>query len=383
MRVVHCIKATGIAGAERHLLVLLQGLRARQIDAQVIVLVEPDNPVEEYFQRFRDAGVPVRREVVHHHMDVTLYWRLRRLFRELKPDMVHTHLWHADLFGIPAARLAFVRRVITSRHNDDAFRYRRSIRLVNRLLWRMVSAGITISEAIARFSIEVEGAPRARLRTIHYGIEHRPYSGQQSTHSALRKELGLPDDVLLVGMVCRLTEQKGVTYGLQAFARLQDDFPSAHLVIAGNGPLRSALEAEAKTLGVRAHFLGWRSDVGTIMEALDIFLMPSLWEGFGLVLLEAMAHQLPIVGSAVSAIPEVVAQGESGILVPPRDVDGLAAALRSLLGDRILRRYMGLVGEDRLETYFNAEQMVERTIALYSELLSFRKPQDSGLKPTV
>jgi glycosyltransferase involved in cell wall biosynthesis len=165
-----------------------------------------------------------------------------------------------------------------------------------------------------------------------------------------------------------LIEQKGVRYGLQAFQQIAEVFPQAHLVIAGKGPLQDELEQQT-TLGERVHFLGWRDDVPTLLAALDVLIAPSLWEGFGLVLLEAMAQQTPIIGSAVSAIPEVVKHGETGLLVPPRDVDALAEALHQLLRDRPLRQHMGLLGRDRLETQFSAARMVEETVALYHTLL--------------
>lgn len=367
MRAVHVVKVTGIAGAERHLLTLLSGLRARQIDARMIALTEPANPVEDYFQALEAKGIPAQREVIHNDVDISLLWRLRRQFRALKPDIVHTHLWHADFFGIQAARLAGIRTVITSRHNDDAFRHRRAIRTANFALWRAVSAGIAISDAIRRFSIEIEGAPPEKVHTVRYGMELTADQGDAAAaRKALRRALDIPFNTLLVGMIGRLTEQKGFVYGLRAFATLET-VPDAHLVIAGEGPLRAELEREAARLDAqkRVHFLGWRKDVPGIMAALDIFLMPSLWEGFGLVMLEAMAAQLPIIGSAVSAIPEVVLDGQSGILVPPRDVEGLRAALETLLRDHALRKHLGLIGQDRLETDFSAARMVEETLAIY------------------
>lgn len=364
---VHVIKVTGIAGAERHLLMLLSGLRSHNIDAQIVVLTEPENPVDDYMEALAERDIPARREIIRTDVDISLYWRLRRIFQELRPTIVHTHLWHGDFFGIQAARLAGVKRVITSRHNDDAFRHKQAIRAVNFALWRTVSAGIAISDAIRNFSIEVEGAPANKLRTIHYGIEYTPNAVDVvAAHHALRAELGLAPTTLLIGMVCRLTEQKGILYGLRAFANLEN-IPETHLILAGEGPLRATLEAEAARLNIqeRVHFLGWRKDVPQIMGGLDIFLMPSLWEGFGLALLEAMAVQLPIVGSAVSAIPEVVINGETGILVPPRDVAGLTAAVEALLRDHALRKHIGLLGLDRLETHFTAARMVEQTLALY------------------
>jgi glycosyltransferase involved in cell wall biosynthesis len=298
-------------------------------------------------------------------------WRLRTHLRALQPDIVHTHLLHADLYGIPAARWAGVPVVVSSRHNDNNFRRRFPIRQVNQLLWRLADAGIGISDAIARFSIEVEGAPVEKIHRIYYGLELAKPLDRASARSALASEIGFPDDTILIGMVCRLIEQKGVSDGLRAFAHVAQQHPNARLLIAGEGPLRTALENEASTLGIknRVHFLGWRGDIPALMAALDIFLMPSLWEGFGLVLLEAMAQAVPIIATYVSAIPEIVVNDETGILVPARDVEALAAALENLLADKPLRQYMGLQGQDRLETEFSAARMVDETKTLYFTLL--------------
>lgn len=366
MRVVHIIKVTGIAGAEQHLFRLLTGLRVRQIDANIILLVEPDHPVDDYVQRLTERGVPVEQLVIHHHADISLLWRLMSLLRRLKPDIVHTHLIHADMYGILAARLAGVPLIFTSRHNDDAFRHRTPVKLVNRLLWRTVDVGIGISESITHFSMEIEDAPPDKLHTIHYGLETdtQPFNRHQA-RTAIVNELGLSAGSTLIGLVCRLTEQKGVGYAIEAFTRIAIEYPDTHLLIAGKGPLQSELEALASSLSNRVHFLGWRGDVPRLMAAFDIFLMPSLWEGFGLVLLEAMAQQTPIIASRVSAIPEIVVDQETGLLVAPRDVEGLARALQQLLSDKPLRSHMGLMGRDRLEAYFDVQQMVDQTAALY------------------
>ncbi|MFN8448235.1 MAG: glycosyltransferase family 4 protein [Anaerolineae bacterium] len=142
------------------------------------------------------------------------------------------------------------------------------------------------------------------------------------------------------------------------------------MIIAGDGSQRAALESEAQALGVRdrVHFLGWRDDATAVLAALDVLLMPSLWEGFGLVMLEAMAQTTPIIGSAVSAIPEVVVDGETGLLVPPRDSAALADALARMLGDPALRRHMGLLGQDRVETAFSVERMAAETVAVYEQI---------------
>ncbi|MCC6801522.1 MAG: glycosyltransferase family 4 protein, partial [Anaerolineae bacterium] len=354
------------SGAERHLLILLPALRARGVDVSLLLLEDPAHPVADMAAELEAAGVPVRRIPIYRHVDLPVIGRLRRALRDLRPQIVHTHLIHADLYGMIAAKSAGVRTVITSRHNDDTFRRRQPARALNRVLWRFTSAGIAISHAIARFCVEVEGAPARKLTTIHYGQPlHAP--DRKAAGAALRGELSLAPDTRLVGMVCRLIEQKGVVYGIRAFARVAPQFPATRLIIAGEGDQRAALESEAQTLGIgdRVHFLGWRDDAASVLAALDVLLMPSLWEGFGLVMLEAMAQLVPIVGSAVSAIPEVVADGETGILVPPRDTAAIADALALLLGDPALCRHMGLQGQDRVETVFSVERMVAETVAVY------------------
>ncbi len=367
MRVIHLSKMTGAAGSEGHLLALLPALRAHGVDARLWVLVEPDHPLDEYVARASELGVPTERLTIRCDLDPALLWRLVRRLRGERPDILHTHLIHADLYGVVAARLAGVPRVISSRHNDDRFRYRLPVRLLNRALWRRIDAGIAISGAIRAFSLRVENAPADRVYTVPYGLDPATIPARPEACAALRTALGLPADALLVGSVCRLIEQKGLVYALRGFAAVAGEVPQAHYVLAGDGPLRPALEAEARALGVgeRVHFLGWRDDAHAVFAALDVFLAPSLWEGFGLVFLEAMAHGLPVISTTVSAIPETVVDGETGWLVPPRDAEAIARALRAALTDPQVRRARGANGRERLETQFTVEAMAERTLAVY------------------
>ncbi|MCC6799901.1 MAG: glycosyltransferase [Anaerolineae bacterium] len=368
-RVIHLSKMTGAAGSEGHLLTLLPGLRARGVDARLWILVEPDKPVDEIVHRAESLDVPVERVIIRRDFDPGLWRGLARRFRAARPEIVHTHLLHADLYGIPAARRAGVPCIVTSRHNDDRFRRWPPMRWLNRWLWRQVSGGIAISDAIRAFSIEVEGAPADRVRTVRYGLDPASVQAPPDARARLRQELGLPPGAPLIGSVCRLIEQKGLDHALDAFALVAAEFPAAHYVIAGDGPLRGALATQAARLGLAAHmhFLGWRDDAPAIFAALDVLLAPSLWEGFGLVFLEAMACGVPVISTRVSAIPEVIADGETGWLVPPGDPAVLAGALRVALSDPDERRRRGEAGRARLEAQFTVDAMVGRTLALYQE----------------
>lgn len=369
MKAAHVIKAKGIAGAEKHLLILLPALRSRGVDPCLLLLETPDNPQDALVEQMRAGGVDVRRIPIRGHADVGVIGRIGAALRETQPDIVHTHLIHADLYGgFAAKRLGLP--VVVSAHNDSPQRRNPLVRPLMRRMWHAADRGIAISDAVARFIAAEEGAPAAKITTIHYGMT--PQEVDLEARANLRLGIAASEDALVVGMVSRLIAQKGVSYGLRAFARAADPFPNAQLVIIGDGELRADLEREAQALNLahRAHFLGWQPDAARLMAGFDVFLMPSLWEGFGLTLLEAMAARLPVVASRVSAIPEIVIDGETGYLAPPRDVDSLVEHLSVLLSDSALRTKMGEAGFARLRDQFSVERMAARTVDVYKEVMS-------------
>ncbi|MDQ7026627.1 MAG: glycosyltransferase family 4 protein [Anaerolineae bacterium] len=370
------MKINSIAGAERHLLTLMGAQVERELDVHLLMMVDPKQPMLDMQRQSEEVGATVHRLVIRNHLDVLIIWRLRGVLRRIKPDVVHTHLIHGDTYGVPAAKLAR-KPVVSSRHDDSDFRRNFLIRLLNRLIWRRIDRGIAISEALSRFSIAVEGAPEKRIRVVHYGIPHyrMQSSAIQDAQNALRDELNLSKSAVLLGTVSRLIALKGVHYALEAFAQIASSYPDAHFVIVGDGPERNKLERQVvkDKLTQRVHFMGWQSDVERIFGGLDILLVPSTREGFGLVLLEAMSKRVAVIASNVSAIPEVVEHGETGLLVPPRNPDSLAQAMRMLVDDRALRAYMGLMAEDRLEQHFTVARMADETIAVYNEVVSKRK----------
>ncbi len=367
-RIVHLAKMIGVAGTENHLLALLPQLAKTGLDVRLIVLTEPEKPMAAYAAQMTALGVPTETLTIRTDVQFSLIGQLAARFRALRPSAVHTHLIHADWHGIPAARRAGVPRVFCSGHNDDPFRYRPPIRLIQAYLWRRLTAGIAISEAVRQFMIKVEFAPPRKVHTVHYGID--PLPPDSALRATFRAELGIAADAPVFGSVCRLIEQKGLPFALRAFAQIAPRFPNAQYVIIGDGALRDALRAEAEALGIaaRVHFAGWRPDAAARMAAFDYFLMPSLWEGFGLVMLEAMAARLPIIASNISALPEIVVAGETGYLCAPRDVACLAAHMARLLEDRNLAARLGSAAEARLAAAFSIPKMVEKTRLVYGEL---------------
>ncbi len=369
-RVVHVIKVVGVAGAERHLLTLAAAQRAAGVDARIWALGDPKRPAPQFAQMAAADGVPVETLPFHGAFDRRVLPLLTAKLRAAAPDLVHTHLIHADLYGVTAARAANVPHVVTSRHNDNRTLRHVLARKLNRRMWHRVDAGIAISEAVRQFILRTEGAPPQKVCTIHYGLDPQTVSAPPNARARLRAELGLAQEALLVGSVCRLIPVKRIQDALRGFAAVAREFPQAHYVVAGTGPQEAALRRLAHKLGLegRAHFLGWRNDPIAVFAALDVLLAPSQREGFGLVFLEAMALGVPIVATRVSAIPEVVADGETGWLVPPRSPAAIAEALRAALGDPAERRARGQAGRRRLEARFTVRRMVERTLSLYRNL---------------
>ena len=175
--------------------------------------------------------------------------------------------------------------------------------------------------------------------------------------------------------VGRITEQKGLTYLLEAMVRVRERLPEARLLIVGDSQdgreqYKTQLLRRWESLGLQdtVLFTGVRDDVPAVMRAIDLFVMGSLWEGFGLVFLEAMAAGRPIVATRVSAVPEVVQEGATGLLVPPRDPEALAEAMLALLNDRERAQQMGAAGSIRLKEQFTEDKMVESVEQLYAEL---------------
>lgn len=372
MRVLHIIKAKQIGGAERHLLILLPALADLGIEAHLLLIVEPDHLMAHLVEEARTLGISTSRVPIHGHLDAGLVPRLRDAIQHVNPDIVHSHLIHADTFSALAMTL---RRglLVSTRHNDDDFRQSRGNRWLQRTVGRRATTIIAISDAVRQVVVEAEGFPAERVHRVHYGFPYRTIAADElrRKRAALLAELRLPTETILLGTVSRLTEQKGISSALRAAQPIIQADSSVHFVVAGDGPSREALENLVEELAIteQVHFLGWREDAVDVIGALDIFLMPSLWEGFGLTLLEAMSQRRPIIASRVSAIPEIVYDEETGLLVPPRDSSAMTSALQRLLDDPALRAHFGLMGAARLQDYFTVERMARQTLDVYHGVL--------------
>lgn len=368
MHLFHVITSIEKGGAESHLADLAR-LQAR---AGHTVTVAYLKGTPYWADALRTAGV----EVVP--LGLTAYGhpgpalRLRRRLRTHRPDVVHAHLEPAELYtrlallGLPGPRLPLV----TSKHNDTKFwdSAGRSLGWLARWVMRRTDRVIAISGAVKRHYVETElRLDPACVDVVPYGLAPADDPGVEARAQALRARLtGDRSDVRLVGTVARLVRQKALHVQIEALAKLPE---TVHLVIVGDGPLRSDLSGLADRLGLghRVHFEGFQTDVNAYMHAFDVFALSSIYEGFGLVLLEAMAAGRPIVATRVSAIPEVVADGETGRLVPDGDATAFADALSHVLADPVA---MGAAARRRLVTHYSLDAMGRATERVYARVLT-------------
>jgi sugar transferase (PEP-CTERM/EpsH1 system associated) len=302
--------------------------------------------------------------------DVRGFGRLVRTLRELRPAIMHSRNW-ATFDAVLAAGLARVPAIVHGEHGRDITdpegrNVRR--RRLRRLFAPLVNRFVTVSSDLQRWLVEDVHIPASKVVTICNGVDTTRFAPGNVV--AARTALGLPADVLVVGTVGRLDPVKDQAGLIQAFDRLRARHPRAVLVIAGDGPCRQDLQAQVATLGLgdRVRLLGERKDVPTVLQALDVFVLPSIAEGISNTILEAMATGVPVVATRVGGSPELVDSGATGVLVPRQDPEALAAAIGSYLADPGLLARHGRAARQRVLDRFGLATMRDAYAALYSDL---------------
>lgn len=361
-RVLWVSKGLGRGGAE-HLLVS----SARAVDRERFEIEVA------YVLPYKDALVPslgdagIRTHCIGTGMwgRFTWPWRLRRLVRRRGFDVVHTHM------PVPAvaARLLLrprAPRLVHTEHNTWR-RYRWATYAANRVTYALNDHVIAVSKAVAE-SIVPGPLPHRRplppVEVLIHGIDadrQRPGS-----RPAARRLLGLPEDAVVIGTVGNLTPKKDQSTLLCAFRALHDSHPHSRLVVVGTGPLRPALERQARELGLQGSvlFAGMRDDVAEILPAFDVFALSSLFEGLSIALVEALAAGVPAVVTAVGGMPEVITHEREGLLVEPGDPAVLARAVERLLDDGGLRLRMSAAAIERARA-FDIRRAVRRIEQIY------------------
>jgi glycosyltransferase involved in cell wall biosynthesis len=359
---VHVETGRHLYGGARQVLLLMCGLEARGHHG---TLVCPDGSDIE--SAARELGLTVNGMTMRGDVDVGFAWRLARLLRRLRPDLVHVHSRRgADTFGGLAARLAGSPAVL-SRRVDSA-----DPRGLGRLKYAQYGRVIAISSCI-RDQLASRGVPASKLRLVRSAVP-AVADADGVTRETFVSRFGLPAGGFSIAVVAQLIPRKGHRFFLEAVAVLRDTHPGIRAVLFGIGPLQAELAAQVTALGLdeHVHFAGFEPNLARWIGHFDLLVHPAEREGLGIGVLEAQAAGVPVVGFRAGGLAEAVADGETGLLVTPGNVAALTAAMRSMIEDDQQRRRFAVAGPGRIRRDFGVEAMVEGNLAVYGEIIDER-----------
>jgi glycosyltransferase involved in cell wall biosynthesis len=292
--------------------------------------------------------------------------RFASYLRRHKIQVMHTYGFYPNVFGIPAAKMAGVPVTIAAIRDTGECLSPLRVRL-QKMVCGLADC-ILVNAAAVRDWLVAQGYDAKKIQVIHNGIVVKKAAGP----SRIREEFGLPEDAILVGNICRLQPLKGLNYFVEAAAQVAARYGRARFLVVGDGVEREPVSALSKELGVadKVIFTGFRTDTPEILSELSISVSSSLTEGLSNTLLESSASGIPVIATRVGGSPEIVLDGETGLIVPPRDPAALADAMCLLLENPEFARAMGEAGRQRVHDYFSVERNVQQTETLYTQLLN-------------
>jgi len=366
IKVLQLIPSLPVGGAERMLLQLVTTLDPGQHDVQVVSFHRLGSPME---RDFAAAGLEVTYLEKRLGFDARMFGRIAGVLRRFAPDVVHTHRPVLQ-YALPSLLGRYRRRTVHTVHNMAEREVEGAAsQAIHRLAHRAGIGAVAICETVADSIRAFYGVePRA---LIPNGVPVAAYASPGVPRGAWRAQQGIPEDALVFVAVARLSAQKNLGALVRAFAAMGSGDASI-LLVCGEGEQLGELQAAARDLGVaaRVRFMGARSDIPAVLGAADVFVLPSLYEGHPLSVMEAMAAGTPVIATAVGGVPEVVRTGVTGLLVPPGDVEALAGAMRQLAASREERARLGAAGAKVAREHFDVSHMARAYERLYQELLS-------------
>lgn len=376
LRVLHVSTTISRGGAENHLYDLIRG-QVGQAGAAVACAYLKEEP--HWREPLERLGVQVVDLGLRRYGSPRPLLRLRRIIRRFRPDIVHAHGAPAEVYAWAALPTLGRRPVfVVTRHEHRTRLFSLpGYDLLDRAITAASSRIIAVSQAVR--ASDVGRRPRARDKevVVHHGLDLSALNPSPDARRRVRSEWGIGEDTVLIGTLARHSEEKSLDTLIEAVARLvESGLPRERIALAlvGSGPLTAELQslASSRNIADRVVWPGYRFDVPDILRAFDLFALPSIEEGFGLAVIEAMAADLPALTSALDSLQEIVAPGETGHVFPPRDVDALAALLRRLVDDPAERRRLGANARRTVESKFTLDAMWRRTAEAYAAALAGR-----------
>ncbi len=360
---------------DKYEVILIQGLAEESLMGPEETVAVERNLAEAEKSGVKVITIPELVRSIQPLNDLMALFALIRIFKDERPHIVHTHTSKAGILGRWAAFFTNITIIVHTPHGHVFWGYFNKGKtacfiLVERLTASITDKIITLTEQEKKDHLHFKIAPDEKFTVIHSGVDLAAFSDSRINASTMREKLGIPPEAFVVGTAGRLTPIKGQRYLLEAAALISLRKPDIYFVFLGDGELAPELGHMASSLWINnIMFLGWRQDVPDVMSTFDIFVLPSLNEGMGKVLVEAMALGKPIVASNVGGIPDLVTHNHNGLLFPPADAEGLAHSICVLLHDPVKRKEMGDRGKVVAADY-SAEAMIKKIDRLYGEAIS-------------
>ena len=369
LKIVHLVTSLEVGGAQHNMLLGLPRLDRNRYEHHIVSIMNR----MQMRPQFLKAGIGVHTLGLSHKTDLAVALRLRSLLKQLRPDILHTYLIHGNVLGRIVGRLIGVPVIIGSELTIG--QAGRLGRLVTKLTNPLTDAVEVNSETGGKAIVAGLGVTSEKVEVVLPGLDLDAFGGTEG-RAAIRAELGLKTSQHLVLYIGRLRRVKGVDYGIKAFAQALAKQPDMHLALAGEGEERQHLEHLTEELGIseRVSFLGVRNDLANVLSAADSVLMPSLTEGFPRVAIEAMASSKPVIATRVGGTPEAIVDGQSGILVPPKDTGAMASAIARLVADPDLQARLGSSARQRTEQHYSAASYVAHLDEMYQRWANTAKP---------
>ncbi len=379
VRVLHLITRLDRGGSAENTVFTAFGLDRRRFEVTLAAgrTVSPTPGLSRFgMEKGRDwIEVPQLVRDIRPFVDLWALIKLYVLIRRGRFHIVHTHSSKAGILGRLAARMAGVPVVVHTPHGHVFYGYygpvlSRLFVVLEKLLAPLTDRIVTLTERGKREHVEFGVAGPEKFVVVHSGVELGPFLGVRADPEEIKRNLGIAPGDRVVGSLGRLVPIKGHRYLIEAAGLVLRKRPNVTFLLVGDGPLRRELEVLTEGLGIghKVVFAGHREDEPEVLSAMDIFVLPSLNEGMGRVLVEAMAEGKPVVATDVGGVADVVEDRRTGILVPPRDPEALAEAILELLDDPEKARRFGEAGRERA-SLFSVERMVEEIEELYEDLL--------------
>lgn len=371
IRVLYLTTDSRVGGTEKNIISLVTHLDKDRYESRVVALM----PGGELIEKLRGYGIEAECLGMRNKLNLRAGFRLYRLLRKSEVDILHTYLFHANILGRMVGRLAKVPVIISS---VRVMEKRRHHLWLDWLTNGMVDVETCVCEAVRKFMMEKGKIRPDKLVTIPNGIDVGGCSPDVALENK-KRELRVESNFPILGVVGRLHEQKGHTYLFKAMPAILREYPRAVLLVVGDGHLKNKLKRTCFNLHINkaVKFLELRKDIKCIMALVDVFILPSLWEGMPNVLLEAMALGRPIVATRVGGAEELIKDGVTGLLVPPASEAALAGALINILSRENRGRGLGEMAKKEVERRFPVEAMVRKTEKLYERLFCRSPASDS------